>query len=729
MTSPFDSNTSNEEHNSANTAGTPNQQRTSNRMSMPSAREMLEKESRTYSSNRGTGSWGSESPSEQRNRAEAAKQLEDYDFMAPFRKPGVPEYRVRTQDQTPTRRYADTSSSHYSGKRESVNQSARPSVRKQTGTRPSVRREQNKEQAKASSQQGGLRSFVRQTVSSESTPNKRPSARRQDERQAASQHDSQTYRDRATSRFSAEEVSKGAQNVKDYSLRSTDGGPTKASSRYSRNDQQAHSRYRELGEPQEERAAGMQGLVQGAAHAARTATEKTRFIPMGTPGSAPKNHGPQPFATARKAVFGAVALVAVVALGVFGFQNWDANRPVHIMLNDQEVSVEGSQRSVEGLLDAGTVSVNSGNYVAVDGSTIREGEGYRATAKINDQSVDDLTTHLYEGDVVSVTNGEDIMEPYTDSNEKSIKYKTTIEGSGPVHIYTSKGQNGTKVTRTGQESGKTAEVVTKEAKDTVMTKYHVDTKGDKVICLTFDDGPWPTTTDEILDILEENNAKATFFTIGQQIANHTNSIQRMINAGHQICTHTYDHAAGSGKGVNITYMSNKEQIQEIEKGYSCIKEVTNNDASTVVRLPGGNLNEKTADNIKDLITCEAGWSLDTMDWSKPGADHIYNVLMQAEGGSIILMHDGGGDRSQTVAGLKKALPKLAEKGYSFITMDEMLSKYPYDGEIDDSAKTSTSSDSTDTSSDSSSDGSTESADSTASGDTGDNESATKEDEQ
>ena len=721
MTSPYDQN--NAGGNAGNSRpGGAREQRNNDRVSVPSAREMLEKESRAYSSNRGTGSWGNESPSEQKNRAEAAKQLEDYDFMAPFRKPGVPEYRVRPKDQTPTRRYADTSSNHYqAGTNGEGDQPARPSVRRSAGSRPSVRREQERKQQRATRPKA-RRSSARATGSAQRTA-------AGDRTPAAPAADAQSYQKRATSRFSAEEVTQGIQTVQDYSIAANNGNSTRASSRYSRNDQLAHSRYRDLGEREEERAEGARGFVQGAAHAARTATERTRFVPMGTPGTAPKDHGPNPFATARKAVIGAVALVAVVALGVFGFQNWDANRPVHITLNDQEVSVEGDQRSVQGLLDAGTVNVSPGNYVAVDGSTIRSGEGYRATAKINDGDVDDLSTHLYEGDVVSVSNGGDIMEPYTDSDEKTIKYKTTIEGSGPVHIYTSKGQNGTKVTRTGQESGKTAEVVTKEAKNTVMTKYHVDTKGDKVICLTFDDGPWPTTTDEILDTLEKYNAKATFFTIGQQIANHNSSIQRMINDGHQICTHTYDHAAGSGKGVNITYMSNSEQKTEIEKGYSCIKEVTGKDASTVVRLPGGNLNEKTADNIKDLITCEAGWSLDTMDWSKPGADHIYNVLMQAEGGSIILMHDGGGDRSQTVAGLKKALPKLVEEGYSFITMDEMLSKYPYDGDIDDSAKTS-SSESADSSTDGSTgDSSDSSADASTQGDTGDNTAATKEDEQ
>ena len=151
MTSPYDQN--NAGGNAGNSRpGGAREQRNNDRVSVPSAREMLEKESRAYSSNRGTGSWGNESPSEQKNRAEAAKQLEDYDFMAPFRKPGVPEYRVRPKEQTPTRRYADTSSNHYqAGTNGEGDQPARPSVRRSAGSRPSVRREQERKQQRADS--------------------------------------------------------------------------------------------------------------------------------------------------------------------------------------------------------------------------------------------------------------------------------------------------------------------------------------------------------------------------------------------------------------------------------------------------------------------------------------------------------------------------------------------------------------------------------------------------
>ena len=97
------------------------------------------------------------------------------------------------------------------------------------------------------------------------------------------------------------------------------------------------------------------------------------------------------------------------------------------------------------------------------------------------------------------------------------------------------------------------------------------------------------------------------------------------------------------------------------------------------RTPGGNYDEDVMKNIAPLISAEIGWDIDTEDWQRPGADAIASQIESAWPGAIILMHDGGGDREQTVAALKQALPKLKEQGYSFVTMDELL-KYEMEEE-------------------------------------------------
>lgn len=374
----------------------------------------------------------------------------------------------------------------------------------------------------------------------------------------------------------------------------------------------------------------------------------------------------------------AVAAVVVLAIvGIFAFNNWMGSKPVEVTLNGDQVTISGAERSVGGLLDNNVVSVTPGNYVAVDGSTIRQGEGTRCTAKVNGNDTDDMDMHLNGGDKIEISNGTDITEPYTDSEPQTLPHKTELKGVGAVHLYSNNAQDGEQVTRTGKESGITATVTTKEPVDNIVQYYNVNSNGDKVIALTFDDGPWDKQTDEILDILEQNDAKATFFTVGQCISGHEKELQRAASMGCEIGTHTWDHAEGSGEGVSLIKMSTDERKQEVQKGLEAIKNATGQEASTIFRCPGGNFDTSVATDLEGIVTAEIGWNVDTTDWKKPGADVIAQRIQSAGPGNIILMHDGGGDRSQTIEGLRQALPKLKEQGYSFITVQELLEKYPY----------------------------------------------------
>lgn len=374
----------------------------------------------------------------------------------------------------------------------------------------------------------------------------------------------------------------------------------------------------------------------------------------------------------------AVAVVVVLAIvGIFAFNNWMGSKPVEVTLNGDQVTISGAERSVGGLLDNNVVSVTPGNYVAVDGSTIRQGEGTRCTAKVNGNDTDDIGMHLNGGDKIDISNGTDITEPYTDSEPQTLPHKTELKGVGAVHLYSNNAQDGEQVTRTGKESGITATVTTKEPVDNIVQYYNVNSNGDKVIALTFDDGPWDKQTDEILDILEQNDAKATFFTVGQCISGHEKELQRAASMGCEIGTHTWDHAEGSGEGVSLIKMSTDERKQEVQKGLEAIKNATGQEASTIFRCPGGNFDTSVATDLEGIVTAEIGWNVDTTDWKKPGADVIAQRIQSAGPGNIILMHDGGGDRSQTIEGLRQALPKLKEQGYSFITVQELLEKYPY----------------------------------------------------
>ena len=332
--------------------------------------------------------------------------------------------------------------------------------------------------------------------------------------------------------------------------------------------------------------------------------------------------------------------------------------------------------TVEKLLDKDIAHPNPGDLLAVDGSMLKEGGGDVCAATINGEKAS-IDTKLPRGAQVQIFDGEDVTEDYT-TTEETIKAGTSDDSrdfdaywSGSIHLL-SDGTDGVRTTRTGKVSGKSVSEDTVPAIDAGYTIYTANPGDDKVICLTFDDGPWPETTSQILDILEQNNAKATFFTIGAQISEEPEQVKRANDLGCLVCTHTWDHAAGSGEGVNLTYMSSQEQIDEVQRGYNAIKEVTGEEPPKIMRAPGGNFFGSIIDTLWPYVDAEIGWDVDTEDWRQPGSDAIAEMILSVQPGQIILMHDGGGDRSQTVEALREALPQLIEQGYKCITVEEML---------------------------------------------------------
>lgn len=341
----------------------------------------------------------------------------------------------------------------------------------------------------------------------------------------------------------------------------------------------------------------------------------------------------------------------------------------NITLNGETKTVERFD-SVNSLIKDGLADPQPGDYLAVDGSVIEAGGGEKSRITVNDKSPRTTFWPLHQGDAVVVEDGADVTEDYT-SEETSSDPEGVETGWGAVHAYVD-GKPRVAELRTGKDSGRTAEVEVQAAVASSYVKYNAQTGGDKVVALTFDDGPWPETTEQVLDVLDQYGAKATFFTIGDQVADHSDLVKRAFDAGHQICTHSWDHAAGSGNGVDLTRMSAEEQIAEVTKGYEAIEAVTGTTASHVFRAPGGNFTGSIVWTLRDYVDAEIGWNVDTEDWRRPGAEAIANRIMKAKSGEIVLMHDGGGDRTQTVEALKTALPYLRDQGFRFVTVDELL---------------------------------------------------------
>ncbi|SJZ73865.1 polysaccharide deacetylase family protein [Garciella nitratireducens] len=194
------------------------------------------------------------------------------------------------------------------------------------------------------------------------------------------------------------------------------------------------------------------------------------------------------------------------------------------------------------------------------------------------------------------------------------------------------------------------------------------TKDKKIIALTFDDGPHPQYTPEILDILNKYNAKATFFVLGKFAEQYPDIIKREMLEEHEVGNHTYSH-------IDINNTSSTEIVEEFEKTQEIIFSTTGT-FPKVMRPPFGYYNKEISNIAKKHHCTIVLWSQakDHKDWSNPGIKKIVNtILSQVENGDIILLHDNVyHQESHTVEALKIILPELKKKGYEFVTISKLI---------------------------------------------------------
>jgi peptidoglycan/xylan/chitin deacetylase (PgdA/CDA1 family) len=183
----------------------------------------------------------------------------------------------------------------------------------------------------------------------------------------------------------------------------------------------------------------------------------------------------------------------------------------------------------------------------------------------------------------------------------------------------------------------------------------------KYVVLTFDDGPDVVYTPQILAILAKYQAKATFFEIGKNVTKHPELSKRIHDAGHSVENHTWTHA-------DLRKLGAAAFRQEVTSTDQAIRAATGSTPGCL-RPPYGGMNPTVKQRAtalgKDLVV----WTVDSRDWTKPGSPAIVQrVLKNVHNGSVILMHDGGGNRTQTAAALPIILKSLKAQGYGFRTL-------------------------------------------------------------
>jgi peptidoglycan/xylan/chitin deacetylase (PgdA/CDA1 family) len=184
---------------------------------------------------------------------------------------------------------------------------------------------------------------------------------------------------------------------------------------------------------------------------------------------------------------------------------------------------------------------------------------------------------------------------------------------------------------------------------------------EKVVALTFDDGPHPVMTALLLDTLRRYHAHATFFVVGTKAEEAPELIHREEEAGNQVASHTYSHD-------NLDKLSPGEIEKEILYADGALARITR-EHPRYVRPPGGEYDLRSISVFARLHRTFALWSVNPGDWEKPPPQKIVDlVLKQVRPGTVVLMHD---DALNTVEALPRILSELKRRGYRFVTMSEL----------------------------------------------------------
>ena len=186
---------------------------------------------------------------------------------------------------------------------------------------------------------------------------------------------------------------------------------------------------------------------------------------------------------------------------------------------------------------------------------------------------------------------------------------------------------------------------------------------DPVVALTFDDGPNPPYTDRILDVLDRYEVPATFFCVGLHAHAHAEHLARMTESGHRVANHTWSHPF-------LPDLAWPEVRAQLDRTDDAIGREPRNERR-LFRPPYGSGTPEVFSRLgADPATTTVLWDVDTADWSMPGPEAIRTtVLQRVRPGSIVLMHDGGGDRAHTVNALPAVIEGLLSRGFRFARVD------------------------------------------------------------
>ncbi len=352
-----------------------------------------------------------------------------------------------------------------------------------------------------------------------------------------------------------------------------------------------------------------------------------------------------------------LSALALGAVAFFLVPTGHLNTHALITINDVTCVVPGEPR-VADLTGLSALLARSGSALDITGNVIALGGGSSAERQGNGEPLDGGRV-LRDGAVVTVSHGDHLIEALKRVTD-DIPFETTVTGQGAILSLAQAGTPGEREIFKGVSTGKQAAVFTILApQDAVLQRTGTARAGQKLAALTFDDGPGKFTQG-VLDALATKHVLGTFFVLGSSAAGNQAMIERLKSAGHEVENHSWDHPV-------LTKLSPEEIRSQLSRTNAVIG------GSRFLRPPYGTYDAVVTAQAAALGMQLVLWTVDTRDWETPDVDAILaNVKAQTKPGAIILMHDGGNNRSTTVAAIPFVVDWLLEQGYSLTTVANLL---------------------------------------------------------
>ena len=288
------------------------------------------------------------------------------------------------------------------------------------------------------------------------------------------------------------------------------------------------------------------------------------------------------------------------------------------------------------------------------------------TIKSDNEAKNDNSIAKNKKDDAKADNANNVNNRDKDPKNKNNSIDVKSAGYDPLKIV----GISTKLSKSQSDSmNKWRESILEISKNNRDSVFIDGRTNEKLVALTFDDGPDGKVTPQILKMLKENNIKASFFFIGERVKAYPSVVKQAFDDGNLVLNHSYTHP-------QLTKENETQIKQEILSTENEIFKIINKKPA-IIRPPYGDVNDLVINVCNKLQYKAVIWSIDSMDWANDDENIIIkNIIDNIRPGDIILMHSTQ-DKARDIKVLSLVIPKLKEDGYRFVELDEMLKIKPY----------------------------------------------------